>query len=77
MFATFFLPFSLLQHYYIWARVRANLSVCLVQPQVRHLEETGGAFAHDLIQKSAIIQAYAMETRVGELNVTVQSLVYV
>ena len=33
--------------------------------QVRHLEENGAALADDLIQKSAIIQAYAMETKVG------------
>ena len=40
--------------------------------KVRHLEETGAALAEDLIQKSAIIQAYAMETKIGEVFQTNQ-----
>ena len=44
--------------------------------QVRHLEETGAALAEDLIQKSAIIQAYAMETKIGEVFQINQQLPY-
>ncbi|XP_020602153.1 GRIP1-associated protein 1-like [Orbicella faveolata] len=39
----------------------------LLEEKVRHLEETGAALAEDLIQKSAIIQAYAMETKIGPI----------
>ncbi|KAJ7379420.1 regulation of modification of synaptic structure, partial [Desmophyllum pertusum] len=39
----------------------------LLEERVRHLEETGGALAEDLLQKSAIIQAYAMETKIGPI----------
>lgn len=51
-------PFSLAR--LVW-KLRVHFS------QVRHLEETGAALAEDLIQKSSIIQAYAMETKIGEL----------
>ncbi|XP_068714216.1 GRIP1-associated protein 1-like [Montipora foliosa] len=37
----------------------------LLEEKVRHLEENGAALAEDLIQKSAVIQAYAMETKIG------------
>jgi len=37
----------------------------LLEEKVRHLEENAAALAEDLIQKSAIIQAYAMETKIG------------
>ena len=33
--------------------------------QVRHLEETGGIMADDLMQKSNIIQTYIMENKLG------------
>jgi len=39
----------------------------LLEEKVRHLEENGAALAEDLIQKSAIIQAYAMETKIGPI----------
>jgi len=37
----------------------------LLEEKVRHLEETGGALADDLMQKSHIIQSYAMQTKIG------------
>lgn len=43
-----------------------RVTSCLHFAQVRHLEENAAALAEDLIQKSAIIQAYAMETKIGE-----------
>ncbi|XP_027035753.1 GRIP1-associated protein 1-like isoform X1 [Pocillopora damicornis] len=39
----------------------------LLEEKVRHLEENGAALADDLLKKSAIIQAYAMETKVGPI----------
>ncbi|XP_074610636.1 GRIP1-associated protein 1-like isoform X1 [Acropora palmata] len=38
-----------------------------LEEKVRHLEENGAVLAEDLIQKSAIIQAYAMETKIGPI----------
>ncbi|XP_048580548.1 GRIP1-associated protein 1 [Nematostella vectensis] len=40
----------------------------LLEEKVRHLEETGGALADDLVQKSEVIQAYAMETKIGAIR---------
>ncbi|KAM7437952.1 regulation of modification of synaptic structure [Porites harrisoni] len=37
----------------------------LLEEKVHHLEENAAALAEDLIQKSVIIQAYAMETKIG------------
>ncbi|PFX21337.1 GRIP1-associated protein 1 [Stylophora pistillata] len=39
----------------------------LLEEKVRHLEENGAALAEDLLRKSAIIQAYAMETKIGPI----------
>ncbi|KAK3746606.1 hypothetical protein QZH41_014512, partial [Actinostola sp. cb2023] len=40
----------------------------LLEEKVRHLEDTGGALADDLMQKSNIIQTYAMKTKIGPIN---------
>ena len=40
-------------------------NICLFVLQVRHLEETGGIMADDLMQKSNIIQTYIMENKPG------------